>query len=99
MTTKRRIFILALCCASSWLAATSHAQSTATGYPARPVRFIVGHASGGLVDTIARAVAQHFSERLGQPVVVDNRPGASEVVAAEAGAQSPPDGHTIYMPS
>ena len=99
MTTKRRIFILALCCASSWLAATAHAQSTATGYPARPVRFIVGHASGGLVDTIARAVAQHFSERLGQPVVVDNRPGASEVIAAEAVAKSPPDGHTIYMAS
>ena len=63
------------------------------------MRFIVGHASGGLVDTIARAVAQHFSERLGQPVVVDNRPGASEVIAAEAVAKSPPDGHTIYMAS
>ena len=99
MKTKRRILILALCCASSWLAATAHAQSTATGYPSRPVRFIVGHASGGLVDTIARAVAQHFSERLGQPVVVDNRPGASEVIAAEAVAKSPPDGYTIYMAS
>ena len=99
MTAKRRILILALCCASSWFAVPAHAQSTATGYPSRPVRFIVGHASGGLVDTIARVVAQHLSERLGQPVVVDNRPGASEVIAAEAVAKSPPDGHTIYMPS
>ncbi len=99
MTTRRRLLPLALCCASFWLAATAHAQGTAAAYPNRPVRFIVAHAAGGLVDTIARAVAQHFSERLGQPVVVDNRPGASEVIAAEAAAKSSPDGHTIFMAS
>ena len=95
----RHILMLALCCAPGWLAVPAHAQGTATAYPVRPVRFIVANAAGGLVDTIARTIAQHLSERLGQPVVVDNRPGASEAIAAETTAKAPADGHTLLMAS
>jgi tripartite-type tricarboxylate transporter receptor subunit TctC len=86
-----------LCCGLSSFAATVQAQVTAPGYPDRPVRFIVPFTAGQLVDVFARAVAQHLSARLGQAVVVENRPGASQAIALEAAAKSPPDGHTILM--
>ncbi len=66
-------------------------------YPSRPIRLIVPLSPGGLVDTFARTVAQYFSERLGQPVVVENRPGASQAIAAEALAKSAPDGYTLML--
>ena len=67
------------------------------GYPSRPIRFIVPYTPGGLGDTFARAVGQALSERVGQPVVIDNRPGASQAIGAEATAKAPPDGYTIFM--
>ena len=70
-----------------------HAQP----YPSRPVRFIVPYTPGGLGDTFARAVGEGLARRLGQPVVIDNRPGASQAIGAEATAKAPPDGHTIFM--
>jgi tripartite-type tricarboxylate transporter receptor subunit TctC len=66
-------------------------------YPSHPIRLVVPLSPGGLVDTFARSVAQHFSERLGQPVVVENRPGASQALAAEALARSEPDGYTLLL--
>ncbi|MBX9751199.1 MAG: tripartite tricarboxylate transporter substrate binding protein [Roseococcus sp.] len=76
------------------LATPALAQTEA--YPARPLRFIVPVAAGGSADAQARVVAQRLAERWGQPVVVENRPGANGVVAAQAFLQTPPDGHTIF---
>ncbi len=74
--------------------ACAHAQS---GYPSRPVRFIVPSAAGGGTDIIARAVALKLSESLGRQFVVDNRPGAGQMIGIELAAKSPADGHTILM--
>jgi len=67
----------------------------AQAYPTRPVRLLVGDAAGGAPDTIARLIGPWLSERLGQPVVVDNRPGASGNVGTEAVAKAPADGYTL----
>lgn len=64
-------------------------------YPSRPVHLIVGFAAGGATDIAARLIGQWLSERLGQPFIVDNRPGASTNIAAEMTVRSPPDGYTL----
>src|SRR5215831_3258168 len=64
-------------------------------YPNRPVRLLVGFPAGGTTDIAARLIGQWLTERLGQPVVVENRPGASANLAAEAVVRSPPDGYTL----
>src|SRR5262245_62463430 len=69
----------------------------AQAYPLRPVRWIVGFPAGGGADIVARLVGQWLSERLGQPFVIENRPGASSNIAAEAVVRSPPDGYTILV--
>jgi tripartite-type tricarboxylate transporter receptor subunit TctC len=66
-------------------------------YPARPVRLIVGFPAGGGTDVTARLMGQWLSERLGQPFVIENRPGASSNIATEAVVRAPPDGHTLLM--
>lgn len=71
--------------------------SQAQSYPSRPIRLIVPYSAGGLPDTVARVLSQRLGEALGQPVVVDNRTGASGAVAAAAIAQAPADGHTLLI--
>lgn len=84
-------FALALLALMPWCAGAQ------TPYPSKPVRFIVPSAAGGGTDIIARAVAQKLSEALGQQFVVDNRPGAGQMIGIELAAKSPADGHTILM--
>jgi tripartite-type tricarboxylate transporter receptor subunit TctC len=76
---------------------TALAQSS--GFPDRPIKMIVGFAAGGSTDVAARIVAQKMSEVLGQSVLVENRPGASGLLAAEDVVKSPPDGYTLMMAS
>ena len=75
-----------------------HASSvSAQTYPTKPIRIIVPFVAGGAVDTLARMMGVKLSESLGQPVIVENRPGAGGNVAADAVAKSPPDGYTILQ--
>src|SRR5690606_38620021 len=69
----------------------------ASTYPDRPIRLLVGFAPGGGTDTTARALAGKMSERLGQQVIVDNRPGAAGNIATDLAARANPDGYTILM--
>jgi tripartite-type tricarboxylate transporter receptor subunit TctC len=69
----------------------------ALDYPTRSVRLIVGFAAGGTTDIVARVIAQWLSERLGQPFVVENRPGASTNIATEVVVRAPPDGYTLLL--
>ena len=77
----------------SLLAATVAAQT----FPARPVRIVVPFGAGGVADLTARAVGERLSQALGQPVLVDNRPGAGGVAATDAVARAEPDGHTLLL--
>jgi len=77
------------------LLALTSAAATAQAWPTKPIRFVVGYAPGGVADITARLMAQKLSTALGQQVVVDNRPGAGGIVAADAVAKADPDGYTI----
>jgi tripartite-type tricarboxylate transporter receptor subunit TctC len=95
MTVISRV-VLRLATAAAVACAISQ-SAFALDYPTKPVRLIVGVAPGGANDTVARLVAQTLSERLGQPVVVENRPGAGGNIGLEAAANAPPDGYTLLF--
>jgi tripartite-type tricarboxylate transporter receptor subunit TctC len=90
---RRFLHLAAGACALPALAGIARAQS----YPTRPVRLIVGQAAGSGSDVLARLIAQWLSERLGQPFVIENRPGAGGNIGAEAAVRAPPDGHTLLL--
>ena len=71
--------------------------ATAQAYPSRPVRLVVGFPAAGAQDIVARLVGQWLSERLGQPFIIENRPGAASNIAAEAVVRSPADGYTLLL--
>jgi tripartite-type tricarboxylate transporter receptor subunit TctC len=73
------------------------ASAAAQTYPSKPIRLLVGFSPGGAPDIIARMLGIKLQEGLGQPIVIENRPGASGNVAADATAKSPPDGYTLLM--
>src|SRR6476620_9371560 len=84
---------IALGFALTLVASSAHAQT----YPTRPIRLIVPFAAGGAVDVLARLLGGKLSDQVGQPVIVENRPGAGGTLAADAVAKSPPDGYTILQ--
>jgi tripartite-type tricarboxylate transporter receptor subunit TctC len=69
----------------------------AQAYPTRPVHIIVGFAPGGVVDIVGRLIGQSLSERLNQPFIIENRPGASSNIATEAVVRAPPDGYSLLL--
>lgn len=75
------------------------AGSALSQYPAKPVRFIVGFPPGGSADPTTRIIGQALSEQMGQPVIVENRPGADSAIAAEQVSRMPADGYTIFFAS
>ena len=85
--------VLAAACAFAVLGA-AHAQDN---YPSRPIRLVVPVAASGMTDIVARLLAQKLSERIGQPVIVDNRVGAGGNIGTEAVARAAPDGYTLLM--
>ena len=90
----RKQFVVAMLLASVGIAAQVHAQGV---YPDRPIRLVVGFPPGGATDTLARILSQYMPESIGQPVVVDNRGGATGTIAAAIVAKALPDGYTIMM--
>ena len=81
--------------AASVLAFAAPDLAAAQSYPDKPIKIIVAVAAGGPMDTMARAIAQHMQARLGQPVFVENRPGAGTTIGAKAAANAEPDGLTL----
>jgi tripartite-type tricarboxylate transporter receptor subunit TctC len=95
MKLARRRFLHLAAGAAALPAVTRFAWAQA--YPARPVRWIIGFPPGGGADTVARIMGPWLSERLGQPVIIENRPGASTNIAVQAVVNSPPDGYTLLF--
>src|SRR5580700_1886989 len=79
--------------------AAGMARSQTGDFPNRPIRMLVGFGAGGGTDIVARIVAQKMGESIGQSIVVENRTGASGLIAAEDVAKSPPDGYLLMMGS
>jgi tripartite-type tricarboxylate transporter receptor subunit TctC len=69
----------------------------AQSYPSRPIHLVLPYSPGGVVDTVGRVLAQQLSDRLGQPVVAENRPGAGGIVGTDAAARAAPDGYTLLL--
>jgi len=86
MKPRSLIFILMLAAAAS-----AHGQT----YPAKPIRWIVPYTHGGITDNVTRMVTQKVQEALGQPIVIENKPGANSIIGADLVAKSPPDGYSI----
>src|SRR5262245_41082562 len=93
LTRRRFLHLMAAAVAQPALPTVAVAQS----YPTRPVRLIVGQAAGSGSDIIARLIGQWLSERLGQPFVVENRPGAGGNIGTEAVVRAAPDGNTLLL--
>jgi tripartite-type tricarboxylate transporter receptor subunit TctC len=92
-TTKNLVLALGLCA----FASTNWAQPA--DYPSKPVRLVTGFAPGGAADYVARAMGDAFARALGQPVVIDNKPGNGSSIAAEIVAKAPADGYTLLIAS
>jgi tripartite-type tricarboxylate transporter receptor subunit TctC len=94
MATRRQVLQFG---AASTALAVAPGTAWPQGYPMRPVRILVGFAAGGNFDIVARLIGQWMSDQLHQPVIVENRPGASSNLATEAAVRAPADGHTLLL--
>jgi tripartite-type tricarboxylate transporter receptor subunit TctC len=90
-----RTLVFTAAAAASLPAPVAQAQT----YPTKPLKLIVPYAPGGSTDQLARAVAERLGQALGQPVVVENKPGANTIIGAEAAAKAAPDGYTLFVGS
>jgi len=97
MIQRFRTLLRAFVTGLAFVATAASAQGDAARWPSRPVKIVVGLTAGGPTDILSRIVAQPLSAKLGQPVVIDNRPGAGGDIGMEAVVHSPPDGYTLFM--
>src|SRR5213596_2200922 len=95
MNLSRRRFLY-LAGAAGATSAGALPRASAQAYPARPLRWIVGFPPGGGADIVSRIMAPWLAERIGQPVVIENKPGASSNISVQTVATSPPDGYTLH---
>jgi tripartite-type tricarboxylate transporter receptor subunit TctC len=95
MTPRIRPKMLAALALSTLAVLTTVAHAQPATWPTKPIKYVVPFSPGGVSDGVARLVAQHLGERLGQPVIIDNRPGVSGIVGTQAVARAPADGYTV----
>jgi tripartite-type tricarboxylate transporter receptor subunit TctC len=93
----RLLKMIALCAGVTAVSGAGTASVVAQTYPAQPIRVIVGFGPGSAADILARLVGKQMEAGLGQPIVVENRPGNSSMIAAESVARAPADGYTLFM--
>jgi tripartite-type tricarboxylate transporter receptor subunit TctC len=93
----RLLKMIALCAGVTTVSGAGTASVMAQTYPAQPIRVIVGFGPGSAADILARLVGKQMEASLGQPLVVENRPGNSSMIAAESVARAPADGYTLFM--
>ena len=93
----RKLGALACTATALLLALLTPLAAHAQGYPARPIRIVVPYPAGGGIDVMSRLIAQRLAQQFNQPVVVENKPGAGTLVAAESVARAAPDGHTLMI--
>jgi tripartite-type tricarboxylate transporter receptor subunit TctC len=100
MISKRAFLQSAACVAMALLGGEAMAPAQADSvYPSHPVRWVVPYAAGGATDVLSRLICQRLSERLGQPFIVENKPGAGSNIGTQAVIASPPDGYTLLLTS
>ncbi len=95
MTIRRRPFLGTV--AALGASALLHTPARAQAFPSKPIKFVVGFPPGAASDIIARTIGEKLAVALGQPVLIDNKPGASTIIASEFVAKAPADGHTILL--
>ena len=93
---KKLLFLLALAAAAALPTHTAHAQTQNPAWPNKPIKWVLSQPAGSSPDVIARYVGEHLARALGQPIVIENRPGGQNVIGAQAAAKSAPDGYTFY---
>jgi tripartite-type tricarboxylate transporter receptor subunit TctC len=97
MASSQRLLHSALCAIAIALGLVPTATLGQSEWPSKPVKIIVPYTPGGFTDVVARIVANRLSERLKQPITIDNKPGANGIIGVDAAAKSPPDGYTFVV--
>ncbi len=93
----RAVRLLLFAALAIWACGSALAEDASASFPNRPIRIIVPFPAGGPSDIVARIIGQKMSEDWGQPVVIENRPGADTIIGAQAAAKAAPDGYTLFM--
>ena len=94
---QHRSLLAGVCVIASFLSASAQAQPNTVSYPVKPISLIVPFPAGGTTDVLARALGQELSKSLGQPVVIESKPGAGATLGADYVAKAKPDGYTLLM--